>query len=342
MSSTGIKRALLIGINYYSTPSVRLNGCIADINSICNMLMDAYGYAETNITMLRDDMPSKMPTKANILAAINAIVSVSGPNDEIWFHYSGHGTQTQTSLGSKPEDNDEALDEAIVPLDYEKNGLITDDQLFAIIKNIRGRAFLAFDSCHSGSICDLKYSMNYAKGTVIKSITTNRVVTNPNIVVLSGCRDEQTSADSYNNFENVYGGAMTMALTTVLRQANHNTSYITMYSKVCYELAANGYTQIPVLSSTTSNPSLYFSRPLLSAVSFSLPSTLSIAGSKPAVYSFSTPTGPKKELAFSKNSSTISSSLAGITELFAKPYWMTTTANSKTNDNPPTRMKMKW
>ena len=70
MSST--KRALLIGINYIKSPNARLYGCIEDIKNVQNMLMDAYGYAAQNITVLRDDDGNKMPTKANTPAPTNA------------------------------------------------------------------------------------------------------------------------------------------------------------------------------------------------------------------------------------------------------------------------------
>ena len=64
-----MKKALLIGINYYSLPDIKLNGCIYDIINMRNMLIDAYDYSNNNIIMLRDDVSnsSAQPTKANIM-----------------------------------------------------------------------------------------------------------------------------------------------------------------------------------------------------------------------------------------------------------------------------------
>jgi hypothetical protein len=254
------KRALLIGINYLTNSTARLNGCIEDINNIYGMLIDAYGYQHNNIAMLRDDDSSRMPTRANILAALQNIVAVSGANDEIWIHYSGHGTQVRDVNGDEPD----RLDEAIVPVDFTTVGMILDDELFNIVRNIRGRAMLVFDSCHSGSICDLPYSINYGPGgSLTKSITSNKlIIGNPNIIVLSGSRDPQTSADSFDMTTREASGALTMTLIDALRKNQHYADILKVYRDTCASLAANKYTQIPVLSTTSYTPVLQFVRAL--------------------------------------------------------------------------------
>lgn len=251
-----IKRALLVGINYFKNPNAQLNGCIEDINNIRGVLMDAYGYNSENIIMLRDDDPSKMPTKANIMVALQRIVASSGLNDEVWIHYSGHGTQLRDTHG----DESDQLDEAIVPVDYPTVGMISDDELFTVVRNLRCRAFLVFDSCHSGSVCDLQYSIHYVNGAFSKAITSNKLVGNPNVVVMSGCRDAQTSADSFDNTVKEFGGALTISLIESLRKNKHAADILKIYNDTCYLLMRTGYSQIPVLSSSVANPTLRFTR----------------------------------------------------------------------------------
>lgn len=253
------KRALLVGINYLKNPSARLNGCIEDINNIRGVIMDAYGYLEQNITMLRDDDPNKTPTKANIMVALQSIIANTGVNDEIWVHYSGHGTQIRDRNGDEPD----GADESVVPVDYMTAGMISDDELFNMVRNIRGRAFLVFDSCHSGSICDLQYSINYVNGAFSKSITSNKRIANPNIVVMSGCRDHQTSADTFDNTVKEFGGALTISLIDSLRKNLHNADVLKVYNDTCYTLITAGYDQIPVLSSSAIDPLMSFSRPVI-------------------------------------------------------------------------------
>jgi hypothetical protein len=251
-----IKRALLVGINYFKNPSAQLNGCIEDINNIRGVLMDAYGYNSENIIMLRDDDPSKMPTKAKIMVALQSIVASSGVNDEVWIHYSGHGTQLRDTNG----DESDRLDEAIVPVDYQTVGMISDDELFNVVRNLRCRAFLVFDSCHSGSVGDLQYSIHYVNGAFSKAITSNKSVGNPNVVMMSGCRDAQTSADSFDHTVKEFGGALTISLIESLRKNKHTADILKIYNDTCYLLMRTGYSQIPVLSSSVANPTLRFTR----------------------------------------------------------------------------------
>jgi metacaspase-1 len=51
--------------------------------------MNVHGFSEENITVLMDDGEHPMPTRANILAAYEQIVSESEDGDVIFLHYSG-------------------------------------------------------------------------------------------------------------------------------------------------------------------------------------------------------------------------------------------------------------
>ena len=289
MSVSGTKRALLIGINYLTSPTVRLNGCLNDVVNIENMLMDAYGYKQSNIIVLRDDDPSHMPTRNNILLALQNIVAVSAANDEIWVHYSGHGTQSIDKNGDEPD----GLDEAIVPVDYLTAGMISDDILYDFVKNVKCRAFFGFDSCHSGTICDLQYNINYISGTFTKTTVSSKVIPNPNIVVMGGCRDAQTSADSYDTAEFEAGGAFTISLLDCLRKNNHTVELMKLYNDICFELISAKYAQIPVLSTTVLNPVWIFSRPIPTASGIAVLSGTSTAAAASAAAASSADTNAK-------------------------------------------------
>lgn len=250
------KRALLIGLNYAQIPSAALQGCIDDIVSMRNMLIDAYGFANDNIAMLRDDDVTKLPTRQAILNALNTLAIQSAQCSEIWIHYSGHGTQVKDTAGDETDGQDEAL----VPSDFMSYGFITDDMLFDIFKLFKCRVLFFSDSCHSGSILDLQYSINYVNGTFTKSVSTSKSIANPNIIVMSGCRDVQTSADTYSSVDSQYCGAFTNSLVTMLRKNNHTVDIMKLYGDVCSYLINNGYSQIPVLSSTVTVPAYNFIR----------------------------------------------------------------------------------
>lgn len=251
------RRAVLIGCNYAAIPSIQLSGCINDVVNVRNTLIDAYGYLDSNIFLLRDDDNTKLPRKANILSLLNRVISISNTNDMLWIHYSGHGTRIRDING----DETDSLDECIVPCDYNTAGLITDDELYNIIKNAKCRMIICLDSCNSGTGCDLQYTINYNNGILTRGINSRaRPIVNPNIIMLSGCRDEQTSSDAYDPFARQGVGAFTYTLLESLRLSDHNISIMALYPRICASLKKYTFTQIPVLSSSAASPTFQFTR----------------------------------------------------------------------------------
>jgi len=248
-----MKKALLIGIDYVNNPEHYLKGCINDIIVVRNMLIDAYDYEQSDIIIMRDDSGDFIaPTKSNIMNQLNDLISQSENLEEIWFHYSGHGSQLQTQ-------NSEMRD-IIIPSNYQEEGVIQDAELFLLIQQISNncRTIMIFDCCHSGSICDMPWTFEYtitdctATHTIVTH-TNNVIMSNKNIYVFSGCRDNQTSADSINTLDQAVG-AFSNALVESLRASRHNISIMDLYKNTCIFLFKNGYSQNPVLSSSTKTP----------------------------------------------------------------------------------------
>jgi metacaspase-1 len=155
-SATGIKRALLFGINYVGHESGVLSGCHNDVLNMVDYIKDVHGFEDQNITILLDDGEHTRPTLQNMVDAISTFVDQAEPGDALFFHYSGHG------CGIKDDESEESdgKDEALVPVDYLENGLIRDDDLYQIlVKPLKDDVHLMciMDCCHSGSILDLPY-----------------------------------------------------------------------------------------------------------------------------------------------------------------------------------------
>lgn len=247
-----MKKALLIGINYYSVPGNTLNGCINDIKNMSTILTSKFGYDASNVTMLRDDATtlSMMPTRANMLAQLNALIAASANYSEIWIHYSGHGSQVIDRNG----DETDGLDEVIVPVDFRKNGFITDDTLRDILSKSRCRTFILLDSCHSGTGCDLEWSFEYTGNGFVRTQNNRTTISNTQIFMISGCKDSQTSADIYDTTDKQYEGAFTDMFLKALKQNNYNVSLSKLYKDAWVLLANNRYSQNPIFSSSSSNP----------------------------------------------------------------------------------------
>lgn len=155
---SGKRKALLIGINYTGQKNP-LHGCINDALNLRDYLIKEHRYRLEDMVMLTDDQsdPNFQPTKANILRAMNWLVTGAEPNDALFLHYSGHGGQT----ADKDGDEGDGHDEVIYPVDWEQtHQFIVDDQIHdVVVKPLKAgvRLTAIFDSCHSGSVMDLPY-----------------------------------------------------------------------------------------------------------------------------------------------------------------------------------------
>jgi len=231
------KYFLGIGINYLGTAS-ELKGCINDVISTEKFFKRKFPNLQSSFLT---DHTVKKPTKENILAEFKMLLIKAKPLDTIIFHYSGHGTNT------KDTNNDESdgQDECIVPVDLN---IITDDELNnLILANLKPNVFLfcLFDSCFSGTVLDLKYTYFSA----LQPIQQNNDKPQPRgkIIMISGCRDDQTSADTFIN--NNFSGAMTWAF---LNSYSISTSWTNLVENMRIKLKEN-YTQIPLLSYNNKN-----------------------------------------------------------------------------------------
>jgi hypothetical protein len=248
MNNKGLKKALLIGINYIADPNNKLEGCINDVLSINKQINKFYPKC-TNIKILTDDIPNPalLPTKKNILNAINWLVSDLKPGDNVYFHYSGHGGLIKDTNGDEINNTDSC----IFPICKNNIEIILDDELKALLANKipKGcKCFAVLDSCHSGSGLDLKYNINCPSyGTITIKQDNKQTVTNGSVILLSGCMDTQTSADTVNNV-GIPSGALTNALLDVWTTYGVNIKLKHLLWNIRKLLKSRGYTQIPQLS----------------------------------------------------------------------------------------------
>lgn len=238
-----MKRAICIGINYTGTP-YELQGCQNDAATVAKMLMKN-GY---EVTLIADHPRIKIkPTAANILEAFRTGASRTGPGDTLYIHYSGHGGYTKNYSGTEADGEDET----ICALDCD----IVDDLLFGtlVAPLPRGANLIAaFDCCHSGSALDLPFRCQ-DNDTIIRE---NQNSCAANVVMLSGCRDDQTSADAYglsaaasatyNPSE--YCGALTWGMLAALKSRPKSGTWLNLLDSVRIKLANKKFSQIPQLS----------------------------------------------------------------------------------------------
>ena len=141
------KWAVVIGISDYRGSRYDLQYCDDDARDMYNYLL-AKGYPASNIKLLLD----RGATASAIINAINWLDSKEGPNSEVVFFYSGHGS----TYDGYNDGDAEYTDEAIVSADLY---LILDGQLRQKFSTFSSQKIsFTFDSCFSGGMDDLQGS----------------------------------------------------------------------------------------------------------------------------------------------------------------------------------------
>ncbi|EQC27990.1 hypothetical protein SDRG_14265 [Saprolegnia diclina VS20] len=156
-NASSTKKALFIGINYYNTEA-ELRGCVKDVENLSNFVHEKCGFPTNTMRKLTDDGNGyALPTRANILSGMRWLVQGAKAGDSLFFHFSGHGSQEEDANG----DEADGMDETICPVDYATAGMISDDEMHALLcaplpAGVKLTAI--FDCCHSGSALDLPFT----------------------------------------------------------------------------------------------------------------------------------------------------------------------------------------
>lgn len=239
--------ALLIGINYTGSKNA-LHGCIRDAENVQDLLIDRMNIPEENIHMMTDESSSSLrPYADNIRTQIKWLVEKSKFSKYVMVHFSGHGTQTW----DKDSDETDRLDEILCALDYPR-GYLKDDEIFdTLVSKVQCPVFMLFDCCHSGSAADLKYKLRqeYNKNRFIPSgkDSENKYYQ----IMISGCRDDQTSADASFKDENnkfTSQGAMTKSFLNSLVKLGPEPTLHKLLIEMRSFLQRKHFKQVPQLT----------------------------------------------------------------------------------------------
>ena len=263
------KRALLIGINKYTIAGAALRGCVNDVKDLSAVLVECCGFRKSDITVLTDSEA----TKRAMQSGIAALVRGAKKGDVALLHYSGHGS----NVPDDNEDEADGRDEILCPTDLDWNDPLRDDWLRTTFDDLRaGVSFTAImDCCHSGTNTrailppDAPVKERYlpspwglaavesgrslpkrVSSELRKSARGSRKakdIVNAQLpeVLITGCRDTQTSADAFINGR--YNGALTFALVEAIRKSNGRLTYRQLHDRASAALKAKKFDQVPQL-----------------------------------------------------------------------------------------------
>jgi len=278
------KRALLIGVNKYQMAGADLRGCVNDVKDLSAVLVEYCGFSKGDIKVLTDASASK---KA-IEGAIEALARESRKGDVAVLHYSGHGSNMPDD--DKDEEPD-GRDEILCPTDLDWNDPMRDDWLRQTLDGLKsGVSFTAImDCCHSGtntrailppdapvkqrylpspwSLAEVESGRSLPKKVTSelrksrRSARTLADVVDADLpeMLITGCRDTQTSADAFINGR--YNGALTFGLVKAIRAAKGKLTYRELHGRASSELKTRKFDQVPQLEGRKAR----FDQPLFSA-----------------------------------------------------------------------------
>jgi metacaspase-1 len=208
-----MKRAILFGLNYRGQEG-ELRGCVNDAKHMQRFLASK-GY--TTQLMTSDAATSRRSIVRRMFQL--AVSSWRSNLTDACIYYSGHGGNVRRGAWNKRQEVEvDGKDEFLVPTDCRRRGVVYDDTIKRILRlfNPRTRVLVVVDACHSGTMCDLKYS--YDGHQSVSTVPHSRC--RANIVCVSGCRDEQYS------FETLQRGQVRGLLTTALLRALERTCVV--------------------------------------------------------------------------------------------------------------------
>jgi len=267
------KRALLIGINKYQIAGADLRGCVNDVQDLSAALIECYGFKKSDMTILTDGAA----TKKAMQTGIKNLVRDSKKGDVAILHYSGHGSNV-------PDDNrDEAdgRDEILCPTNLDWDDPFRDDWLRTTFDGLRaGVSFnVIMDCCHSGTNTrailppdapvkerylpspwglrdvesgrDLPRKVSSELRRSSRAARKTKDIVNAGLpeILITGCRDTQTSADAFINGR--YNGALTFALVDAMRKGKGKITYKDLHDRASAVLKAKKFDQVPQLEGQT-------------------------------------------------------------------------------------------
>jgi hypothetical protein len=158
-------RVLLVGVGVYPhLAGKNLEGPANDLR-LMRSVVQRLQVAPQHVTELSDSAgPARLPTRANILSALDRLARDSGPGDWALVYFSGHGAQVPQSVATRHSYAEpDGLDEAFLPRDTRRwvpargvvEGAIVDDEFAVLFDRIRARGarlWAIFDTCHAGDM----------------------------------------------------------------------------------------------------------------------------------------------------------------------------------------------
>jgi caspase domain-containing protein len=225
------RRAVIVGINDYTSdlaqrgraagPWFDLRGPVNDALAMEELLRHQYGFEPAGLLVLVDGAA----TGQAILDALRGhLLAGARPGDELVFFYSGHGSQ----VPNPASDEDDHLDESLVPADANRGAEYLRDKVLARIYNgildQGARLTVIVDSCYGGGAtrglpppARARFLPPAQRGVVDGAPTGGRPE-DRGALVLAAAQDFELAIEA-EDAAHVPHGAFSLALATAMRRS---------------------------------------------------------------------------------------------------------------------------
>ena len=240
-----VKKALAFGLEYKGQGRTELAGCALDAAEFGAFLRNELGYDKVRICTSDAETGAQYMIHKIYKLAIDTWRRGGGQVDEVCIYYSGHGSHMADRDGD--ERGLDGRDECLVPTDYARAGVITDDLLKRVFRYFHPDTRVVFvcDACHSGSMCDLKYKYVADRGESVNAHPQSKCAAR--IVSMSGCKDDEVSYVGFNlRGERKRRSVLTVFLLEALAD-NRAGKIKEVHADLSRRVRASGYPQTPEL-----------------------------------------------------------------------------------------------
>ena len=275
--------ALLVGIDNYPDPAIRLYGCVNDVNAVEEYLRQRFipGADPSRIRVLRDGEAKRQ----DLIATFQEHLGRAEAGDTALFFYAGHGSQEQAPQefwAMEPDHKNETL----VCWDSRTEGSwdLADKELAKLIAALSSKGVhvaVILDCCHSGSgtreifqdAAERRIPLDARLrpfGSYLPAVQETAAQQVPGgtergmqhapsgwettatsrHVLLAACRDDQTAKEYAP--QGTRHGALTYFLLDTLTSANGVLTYLEVFQRVSTLVSANVVAQNPQLEASVS------------------------------------------------------------------------------------------
>lgn len=234
-----MKLGVAFGLEYLGRAG-ELRGCKRDAEELADYLREKRGYDKVKVCTSDAETGAYYMIHKMYKMAL-ATWRNPGEVKEVCIYYSGHGSY----MPDYSRDESDGRDECLIPTDYRRAGVITDDLLKRVFRYFHPHTNVVFivDACHSGSMCDLKYKLDEATHRSVEAHPASKCAAR--ITSISGCKDDEVSYVGYNLLDEGKRRSVLTAFLLKTLQDDQKESIREVQTTLVGHVTRSGYKQHP-------------------------------------------------------------------------------------------------